>query len=221
MKIDLGVNDSKEVAKLGVMVGDSAVLDGSFMTLGNRAIAKAIDARFGCALAIEILEALKDECLDFDLYVGASVMEEVGQRGGTTATGLIQPDLGIVLDGGAANDYAGKSNAVGQLGKGVLVRYYDKGMMPNRALLDELVSVCESNQIDYQHYYSMSLTDAAWIHKLFAGCPTLHVGICARNPHTANAEIDLHDYECAKRSALEVLKGLNASKIDAFKEANR
>lgn len=221
MKIDLGVNDSKEVAKLGVMVGDSAVLDGSFMTLGNRAIAKAIDARFGCALAIEILEALKDECLDFDLYVGASVMEEVGQRGGTTATGLIQPDLGIVLDGGAANDYAGKSNAVGQLGKGVLVRYYDKGMMPNRALLDELVSVCESNQIDYQHYYSMSLTDAAWIHKLFAGCPTLHVGICARNLHTANAEIDLHDYECAKRSALEVLKGLNASKIDAFKEANR
>ena len=107
------------------------------------------------------------------------------------------------------------------MGKGILVRYYDKGMMPNRALLDELVSVCESNQIDYQHYYSMSLTDAAWIHKLFAGCPTLHVGICARNPHTANAEIDLHDYECAKRSALEVLKGLNASKIDAFKEANR
>ncbi|MCR0295494.1 M42 family peptidase [[Clostridium] innocuum] len=221
MKIDFGVSNSEEVSKLGVMVGDSTVFDGGFMTLENRAIARAIDARFGCALAIEILEALKDESFDFDLYVGASVMEEVGQRGGTTATGLIQPDLGIVLDGGAADDYTGKSNAVGQLGKGVLVRYYDKGMMPNRALLNELVSVCENNQIDYQHYYSMSLTDAAWIHKLFAGCPTLHVGICARNPHTGNAEIDLHDYECAKQSAIEVIKGLTSAKIDAFKESNR
>lgn len=221
MKIDFGVSNKDEVSNLGIMVGDSAVLDGSFITLGNRAIAKAIDSRFGCALAIEILETVKDVNFDFDLYVGASVMEEVGQRGGTTATGLIHPDLGIVLDGGTADDYNGKSNAVGQLGKGVLVRYYDKGMMPNRGLLNELVSVCENNKIDYQYYYSMSLTDAAWVHKLFAGCPTLHVGICARNTHTGNAEIDLHDYKCAKQSAVEVIKGLTSTKIDEFKEYNR
>ena len=69
-------------------------------------------------------------------------MEEVGIRGGTSATGLIHPDMGIVLDCSAANDYAGKEEEVGKLGKGVLVRYYDKGMMPNRGLLDELVRVC-------------------------------------------------------------------------------
>lgn len=221
MKIDFGATSIDDVKKLGIMVGDSAVLDGVFVTLGNRVVGKALDSRNGCALAIEILEALKDVKFDFDLYVGASVMEEVGQRGGTTATGLIEPDLGIVLDGGAANDYKGKDNEVGKLGKGVLVRYYDKGMMPNRGLLNELVEVCDKNNIDYQYYYTMALSDAAWVHKLFSGCPTLHVGICARNTHTGNTMIDLHDYACAKQAAIEVIKGLNEYKIESFKASNR
>lgn len=222
MKIDLGVSSKEEVEKLGVMAGDSAVVAGCFKELnGNRIIAKAADSRSGCFLGIELLKAVKDLTFDFDLYVGASVMEEVGQRGGTTATGLIHPDLGIVLDGGAADDYKGKDNEVGKLGKGVLVRYYDKGMMPNRGLLEELVNVCKANEIDNQYYYSMALTDSAWVHKLFSGCPTLTIGVCARNSHTGNVEIDLHDVDCAAKALIEVIKDVNEEKIQGFKEYNR
>lgn len=222
LRIDLGATTKEEVVNMGVCVGDSAVLDGDFILMNNkRMLAKAIDSRSGCALGVELLEAVKDNTFDFDLYVGASVMEEVGQRGGTTATGMIHPDMGIVLDGGKANDFNGKNNDVGQLGKGVLVRYYDKGMMPNRGLLDELVTTCKDHKISYQYYYSMATTDSAWVHKLFSGCPTLTIGVCARNIQTGNVEIDCDDYTCAKEALVHIVKGLNAEKIQEYKEFNR
>lgn len=221
MMIDLGCASKEEVENLGVHVGDSAVIAGEFTQVQNRIMSKAWDNRFGCVLTIELLEALKDVQLDFDLYIGASVMEEVGVRGGTSATGMIHPDMGMVLDCSPADDYKGKENEVGKLGKGVLVRYYDKGMMPNRGLLDELVRVCTENNIDHQYFYNMEQTDAAWIHKLFSGCPTLSVCICARGVHTASTMIDMHDYDCAKNAAIKVLSELNEEKIEAFKASNR
>ena len=80
---------------------------------------------------------------------------------------------------------------------------------------------CKENNIDYQYFYNMEQTDAAWIHKLFSGCPTLSVCICARGIHTASTMIDLHDYDCAKEAAYKVLSELNEEKIEAFKASNR
>ena len=91
-----------------------------------RILSKAWDNRYGCIMAIELLQALKETKLDVDLYIGATVQEEAGIRGGTTATGLIHPDMGIVLDCSSANDITRDEQAVGQLGKGILIRYYDK-----------------------------------------------------------------------------------------------
>lgn len=223
MLIDFGATSDTEAKEYGIKAGDSAVLDGPFTVLANakRILSKAWDNRFGCIMAIELLEALKDVTLEYDLYIGATVMEEVGLRGGTTATGMIHPDMGIVMDCSFATDVKGDDNAVGQLGKGVLVRYYDKGMMPNRALLNHLVTTCETNNIPYQYFYNMAQTDAAWVHKLFAGCPTLSACICARNGHTGNSIIDTDDYEAAKQATFEILKHLSVEQIEAFKAENR
>lgn len=222
MFIDLGTSSKEETLNLGVRLGDSAVLDGPFTVLANeRILSKAWDDRYGCVMSVEILEALQGIELDVDLYIGATVMEEVGMRGATTATGLIHPDMGIVLDCSFASDVLGKENAVGQLGKGVLVRYYDKGMMPNRALLQHLVDTCVEHQLPYQYFYNMGNTDAAWIHKWFSGCPTLTACICGRNVHTGNTLIDMRDYNAAKTAVIEIIKELNADKIKTFKEENR
>lgn len=223
MLIDLGAESDEMVSEWGIHVGDSAVLDGPFTVLpgGNRILSKAWDDRYGCIMAIELLQALKDVELDVDLYIGATVMEEVGMRGGTTATGLIHPDMGIVMDCSFANDVTGKENAVGQMGKGILVRYYDKGMMPNRMLLDTLVETCEKESLPYQYFYNMGQTDAAWVHKLFAGCPTLSACSCGRNVHTGNSMIDVRDYESAKAAVLSIIKSLDEDKINAFKAENR
>lgn len=223
MLIDFGAENPAMVEEMGIHVGDSAVLDGPFTVLshGERILSKAWDDRYGCIMAIELLQALKDVELDVDLYIGATVQEEVGMRGGTTATGLIHPDMGIVMDCSFANDVTGKDNAVGQIGKGVLVRYYDKGMMPNRMLLDTLVETCEKEELPYQYFYNMGQTDAAWVHKLFAGCPTLSACICGRNVHTGNSIIDVRDYTAAKTAVLSIITSLNEEKINAFKAENR
>lgn len=223
MLVDIGASSREEVEALGIRVGDSIVIDGEFEVLANdnRILSKAWDGRFGCVLGIELLEELKGVDLEFDLYIGCTVQEEVGLRGSQTATNLIKPDLGLVMDCLAANDVKGNEESVGKLGEGVLINYYDKSMMPNRALLNHLVSICKENDIKHQYYYSMGDSDAGWIHKLLSGCPTLQICICARGVNTSSSIIDVNDYLDAKKSIVEVVKSITSQKIEEFKVENR
>ena len=43
-------------------------------------IAKSIDNRFGCALALEAISYFNNKDLEFNLAIGATVQEEVGLR---------------------------------------------------------------------------------------------------------------------------------------------
>lgn len=221
--VDIGASSKEEVKSLGIRFGDSIVVEGKFEVLSNgkRLLSKAWDNRYGCIMGIEILEALKDVDLDFDLYVGCTVQEEVGLRGAQTSVNLVRPDLAIVLDCLEANDILKEEDTTGKLGDGVLVKYYDKSMMPNRALLNHLVDTCRNNKIKYQYYYSMGDSDAGWIHKLRVGCPTLVASICARNVNTNSSIIDVDDYIASKNAVLNVIESLDSEKIKFFKEENR
>lgn len=221
--IDIGASSREDFSSLGIKLGDSIVIDGRFEVLatGKRIMSKAWNSRYGCVLGIEILEALKDVELDVDLYVGCTVQHEVGLRGSQTATNLISPDLAIVLDCLTADDISGDSDAVGKLGEGVLINFYDKSMMPNRALLNHLMTTCKNNGIPHQFYYSMSDGDGGWIHKLLRGCPTLNVCICARNIENNSSIIDVNDYLAARDAVTKVIKSLNTEMIEMFRTENR
>ena len=221
--IDIGTASIDELLSLGINHGDSIVVDGSFEVLatGKRIMSKAWNSRYGCVLGVEILEALKDVDLDFDLYVGCTVQHEVGLRGSQTSTNLISPDLAIVLDCLKADDIEEKYDSVGKLGDGVLINFYDKSMMPNRALLNYFKTICRNNDIKYQFYYSMLDGDGGWIHKLLRGCPTLNASICARNVENNSSIIDMNDYLSAKDAVIRFVKSLNIEIIDMFKTENR
>ncbi len=76
------LKNEDEVRERGIDIGDTIVPHTPFTQLSeHRYSAKAWDNRYGCVLAIEILELLKDIELDVDLYVRANVQEEVGLRG--------------------------------------------------------------------------------------------------------------------------------------------
>lgn len=222
LKIDLGCQSKEEVEALGIRVGDCVVFSSACCVVQDKqVISRGLENRLGCILGLELLKAVKDVELDFDLYVGASVLKEVGMRGATTATNKINPDLGIVLDCDHAHDIDGASDANGRLHAGVLLRYYDKGMMPNRSLLYAFESLCKQHQIAYQHYFSMGQNDSAWIHKLNCGCPTLNIGVCVRNLYTANAVVSISDYQAAKCSLIQFIKEVCDERIQAWKENNR
>ena len=58
--LDIGASSQEEVRERGIEIGDTIVPDTSFTQLSEyRYIAKAWDNRYGCVLAIEILELLK------------------------------------------------------------------------------------------------------------------------------------------------------------------
>ena len=206
MAVDVGAQDKEEVLSWKIQVGDMVVVDGPFEKLNEkRLLAKAFDNRYGCVMGLDILNSLKDKDLPFDLYVGASVQEEVGLRGATTITNMINPDYAIVLDCSPANDALDK-NAQGKLGAGVLIRMMDGSMIANKDLIHELVDVCVENDIKHQYYFSNGGTDAGAVHKSNMGVPTVTACIVARNIHTSSSILDVEDYLAAKKAILKLLE---------------
>ena len=92
--IDIGAKD-KEDALANVQLGDVAVFDTLFDTIGDGCVkAKSFDDRVGCYILSEILKKFYAVPL-----VGAfTVQEEVGLRGATAAAHRIAPDIAIALE---------------------------------------------------------------------------------------------------------------------------
>lgn len=222
MLVDIGCTSKQEVLDLGVSVGDNFVIDGDILFLNNdkRILAKAWDNRYGCVMGLELLEALKDVELPFDLYVGATVQEEVGLRGAQTAANLIKPDLAVVLDCSPAMDMKGEKDANGILGGGVLVRFHDRSMLPNRKLINDFEKIAIDNNIPHQFFYSPGGTDAGIIHRSNEGIPTLTVCICGRNLHTNSIMIDADDFMNARKSLINFIEQLNEERIEGYKHEN-
>ena len=220
MLVDVGQSSKAETEALGITIGSPVILQGSFEVLegGNRLLAKAWDNRYGCIMGLELLRALKDEALDINLVVGATVQEEVGLRGAQTATYKVKPDAAIVFDCSPANDASGDKETFGQLGKGPLVRFIDANYLPHRGFIDHYTDVLEANSIPYQYYQSLGGTDAGAIHKSLDGVLTLTMCICARNIHTNSSIIDVTDYTNAFKAALAMIRSLTPNTIDELKK---
>lgn len=215
---DFGFKNKQAAIKFGIEIGNPIVCDGPFKYTYNEEsiISKAIDNRYGCILGLDILHELINKDLPYDLYVGASVQEEVGCRGAITSANTIQPDLCIVLDCSPAKDSTHPTE-LGSIGNGVLIRYFDNSMIANRKLLEFQMDAVRKSRGKYQYFDSPGGTDAGAIHKALGGIPTLTHCICARSIHTPSSLMRIGDYIDAKNSLLVMLSELNNELIDEFK----
>jgi glutamyl aminopeptidase len=136
MQIDIGLRSKEEADKLGIRQGDQITFDSPAVELmNNRLMGKALDNRLGLTVCLEVLKAIKDIELPFDIYVGTSVQEEVGLRGARTAAKLINPDFAIVVDVSPASDIS-KEGVHGKLGKGTIIRHLDAYVISNPKIID-------------------------------------------------------------------------------------
>jgi putative aminopeptidase FrvX len=220
MLIDIGADDREDAERIGIRPGQAILPICPFTPMANekKILAKAWDNRYGCGLAIELLQEVKDESLNNILYSGATVQEEVGLRGAQTAANMINPDIFFALDASPANDMSGSKSEFGQLGKGALLRILDRSMVTHRGMREFILDTAETNKIPYQYFVSQGGTDAGRVHQSNEGVPSGVIGICSRYIHTHASMIHIDDYAAAKELIVKLVKACDQTTVDTIKE---
>ncbi|BCU81916.1 peptidase M28 [Polycladomyces abyssicola] len=219
MFIDIGARDKDEVESLGIQPGDAAVPVCPYveMATGKRIMTKAWDNRFGCGMAIELLRELKGTSHPNTVYAGATVLEEVGARGAKTSAQMIEPDVFFAVDAGPAGDTPGIRDGFGKLGKGVVIRIFDRTMVTLPGMREFLLDTAESEGIPYQFFVSQGGTDAGQAHLTGKGVPSAAVGIVARYIHSHASVVDKEDVEAAKQFLVALVKRLDKSALESIR----
>ena len=89
MYVDIGVDSADEVKALGIDVGDMVCFASEARQIQDKVIAgKAMDDRTGCYVMIEAMKRIHGD-VENDIYFVGTSSEEVGVRGGKTATHLL------------------------------------------------------------------------------------------------------------------------------------
>ncbi|MFO3701933.1 M42 family metallopeptidase [Staphylococcus felis] len=218
MYIDIGAKDKAEVEAAGIEIGNMITPYSEFETLlnDNYITAKAIDNRYGCALAVDLLDEVKDEQLDIHLVAGANVQEEVGLRGAKVAAHQIKPDLAIAVDVGLAYDSPGLENEGDvTIGKGPIILNMDATNIGHVGLIRHIKKVAKASNIDIQ-FDSMSGggTDAGSIHTALDGIPSVVISIPLRYMHSNVSVMSIEDYQNAVKLVTEVVRSLNDEAVD-------
>ncbi|MET3575354.1 M42 family metallopeptidase [Bhargavaea ullalensis] len=220
MLIDIGADDREDAVRIGIRPGQQIIPVCPFTPMANekKIMAKAWDNRYGCGLAVELLKEVHGEQLPNNLYSGANVMEEVGLRGAQAAANMIKPDIFFALDASPANDASGNKNEFGQLGKGTLLRIFDRSMVTHRGMREFVLDTAESNNIPYQYFISQGGTDAGRVHLSNEGVPSAVIGICSRYIHTAASIIHTDDYAAAKELLTKLIRSLDRTTVESIRQ---
>lgn len=233
MFIDIGASNREEAAAMGVRIGDAAVPDSRFLTVTKPriregvavdertlAFGKAFDNRVGAFLSAELVRTLAEHDVPHpNTVVGAAtVQEELLMQGGRTVSHLVQPDVAIALDVDVAGDAPGISPAVAptRMGEGVSITTWDPTMVPNQALKELCIGICEDQGIPYQLSHARGGTDAGVIHATRLGVPSIAIGPPVRHMHSHVAIADLQDIDDTLRFLVELVKMLDRETVDSL-----
>ncbi|MDY0277031.1 MAG: M42 family metallopeptidase [Acholeplasma sp.] len=212
--LDIGASSYDEAKAMGVKPGQMVLFNNNFHYTANknRVISKAIDNRYGCGLALEVIKKYNDISLPINLIVGATVQEEVGLRGATTATKKFKPDVFIALDASPVNDLDNQKE-VG-LGKGFLLRIFDPRNVMHQGLMNFFKEIAKKNRIPYQAFVSKGGTDAAAALDQLEGILATTIGLPARYIHSTAAMMDINDLKAARKMTFKVIDTLDSSIIE-------
>lgn len=220
LKIDIGADSKEHAIELGIKVGQQVVPRNNYTISkdGKKIFSKAWDDRFGCGMSLEIARDIKKEDLDCELYVGATVQEEVGLRGAKTAAGLIKPDVFIAIDCSPAADSFGGDDVSGKIGEGFLVRFYDPSAIMHQGMKKFIINAAEEDGIKYQYYKSMGGTDAARVQLSNGGTLVATIGMPTRYIHSTTSMISMDDYQEVKKIVYKIVKMFNNETVEQIKQ---
>lgn len=199
--IDVGASSRDDCP---VRVGDAAGFYGPFAAQGEQLIAKSMDDRIGCAVAIAALQQL--EMTPHDVYFVFSSQEEVGTRGAQAAANAIEPEIGIALDVTATGDTPGARAMAVELGKGPAIKVKDTGMIAHGGLVQLMRQRAEEAGISHQmEVLEAGSTDARSIQIAGAGSAAGTISIPCRYVHSQSEVVNAGDVENCVRLLVAIL----------------
>ncbi len=202
MFIDIGATDQKNHP---VKTGDVAAFDRPFLDLGDRVVAKSMDDRIGCVVAIEALRALKST--PHEVYFVFTTQEEVGTRGAQTSAYGINPDLGFSIDVTGWGDTPGQKDFDVSLGKGPAIKIRDGGMLSDPRIVDWMIKTAEKNKWPYQREVLLGgTTDARAMQLVRSGIPVGCVSVPCRYVHSPSEMVDYNDVQNAVKLVVALLR---------------
>jgi endoglucanase len=221
MYIDIGATSAEEVASAGVRVGDPIIPVSDFTVLSNSKtyMAKALDNRLGCALAVQAVERLAADEHPNTVYAVGTVMEEVGLRGAKTTAHAIGPDVAVILEVDICGDVPGikEEESAVKLGAGPTMLVYDARMIPNLKLRDLVIATAGELGIPLQlSVMSGGATDGGMIHMHAQGVPSVVIGVPTRHIHSHAAIMHRDDYDRALDLVVALVKKLDAASVKAL-----
>ncbi len=221
MFIDIGATSKEEAEALGVRVGDPVIPQATFAVMANGKVyvAKAIDDRAGVAMLIEVLRGLQERQHLNTVYGVATVQEEVGLRGASSAPWSVEPDVAIILETDIAGDTPGikPDEAPAKLGKGPTVVFYDRAMIPNLALRDLVMEVAEAEGIPVQpSFIEGGATDGGVIHRYKTGVPTVVISVPTRYIHSHSTLMHHDDFVHGVHLVRALVQRLDAATVAAL-----
>ncbi|MDL2292154.1 hypothetical protein LJC17_00975 [Acholeplasma sp. OttesenSCG-928-E16] len=220
--LDIGAKSKEEAINAGVRLGNMVTFRPEIISTINKSrfISKAIDNRFGCALALIAAKKFDQIDLPYNLIIGATVLEEVGLRGASTATKKFKPDCFIALDSSPVNDSL-DNNSMAKLGEGFLIRMIDPRNIMLKGLYEYFITLAKKKKIKHQHYVAKGGTDAAEALVSNDGVLATTIGLPARYIHSNAALFDIRDIEEAKKMLFALLKSLDNKVIEKIKNVNQ
>ena len=220
MVIDVGATSYDEAVSFGMETGAPVVPDVDFEYNEKNGVmlGKAFDCRVGCGVLCDTLRELDGEELAVDVTGVLSSQEEVGDRGVQVAAGTVHPDLAIVFEGAPADDtFTPPGEIQTGLGRGVMLRHYDLGMITNPRLMRYTLDLAKEYGIPTQQAVRTGgRTNGAQINLTGQGVPTIVLSVPVRYAHTHHGFASIHDYESAVKLAVQLLRSLDEEVISTF-----
>jgi len=192
---DFYVDVQQDSSSNATRVGQPAGFMREFQRRGQRIVAKSLDNRIGCVVAIETMRRLQGRSPN-ELYFVFTVQEEVGLRGAKTAAQVLRPDVGVALDVTASGDQIRGHKMQVKLGEGAAIKVHDPGLIVPAAIKEWMIAGCEREGIPYQlELLAGGTTDASAIQLADAGVPSGCISIPTRYLHTTSETVDIRDVQ--------------------------
>jgi endoglucanase len=194
--VDLGM--AAEMVHELVQIGDPITMDRTTERMGECVVSKALDDRLGIFVMIEALRAVRHP--EVDIVAVATVQEEVGLRGATTAAFDVEPAIAVAIDTTLAVDIPGMDEelAVTRQGAGTAIKVMDSSTISHPKLVRQLREIARRSNIPHQmEVLPRGGTDAGAMQRSRAGIPAVTISIPSRYVHTTNETAHVRDIQAS------------------------